>query len=512
MHRIAAIAVASLTLAMGATACSSSGSGGDAKAPSTTATAPSTTVARPVGPVAQVGMLSGGKGINLLSPTKGPDLAKAGYVESEYSASGTATAYAFADEAQKFPKDGKFALEPTTKARYVTRFVVRRPKDTAKFNGTVVVEWNNVSGGIDVAPDWTYTADEIVRSGMAWVGVSTQRIGIEGGSVAVETPVSKFGGAGKGIRNQDPARYGKLHHPGDAYSYDMYTQVARALRANSGTVKPLGDLKPTRLLAMGESQSAYALTTYYDGVQPLTQAFDGFLVHSRGGAALPLGEPGKGTDITAAVTSSDPVQFRTDLRAPVIAVETETDVAGILKYLPARQPDNAHLRVWEVAGTSHVDVYQLGEAIAKLFDCPAGVNAGPDHFVVDAALAALDAWIVGGKTPPKAKPLDVNAAGDNYLRDAHGIAKGGIRTPQVDVPVDVLDGLPTASPDASVACILAGSTTPIPVAQLAKLYPSRAAYLAKYRAATDKAIAAGFVLPADRAEMLADAQPDRIAG
>ncbi len=43
--------------------------------------------------------------------------------------------------------------------------------------------------------------------------------------------------------------------------------------------------------AVGESQSAFALTTYVDGVQPLTKAFDGFLVHSRGGAGLGLALP-----------------------------------------------------------------------------------------------------------------------------------------------------------------------------------------------------------------------------
>ena len=29
-----------------------------------------------------------------------------------------------------------------------------RPADAARFNGTVVVEWLNVSGGLDGAPDW----------------------------------------------------------------------------------------------------------------------------------------------------------------------------------------------------------------------------------------------------------------------------------------------------------------------------------------------------------------------
>ena len=43
-----------------------------------------------------------------------------------------------------------------------------------------------------------------------------------------------------------------------------------------------------------------ALTTYYDGVQPLTRVFDGFFVHSRGAMTLPLVAPGAGADLVGA--------------------------------------------------------------------------------------------------------------------------------------------------------------------------------------------------------------------
>lgn len=497
--RLAVGAVALLTVALGA--CSSSGSSGS-PATSKSPSAPSTTVARPAGPAAKVSKMTGGNGTMLLSPVAGPDLAKAGYVQDEYAVSGTATGYTTPGA---FPVDGKMELTPKGQADYETRIVVRRPADAKDFNGTVVMEWNNVSGGLDVAPDWTYTADEIVRSGYTWVGVSAQQIGIEGGNVAVMTPLSEQGGAGKGIKNLDPVRYGKLHHPGDVYSFDMFTQIGRALRT-SGKDGALGGLELKHLLAMGESQSAFALTTYYDGVQPLTHEFDGFLVHSRGASAQPLGDADKGTDIASAITST-PVRFRTDQAVPVLTVLTESDVLGILNYDKARQPDNDNLRVWEVAGTAHVDAYQLGP-IADQFGCSKPVNAGPDHFIVATALAALNDWAVDGNAPPSATPLTVSKDRKTYVLDANGIAKGGIRTPAVDVPVDVLSGM--ASEGASVACLLAGSTTPIPAARLAELYPSRADYLAKYEKATDAAIKAGFVLAADRKEMLDDAQPDRI--
>jgi hypothetical protein len=494
------VGLAALTLL----AACSSGSGHGSGAP--TSTAPATTapsVTRPAGPVATVAPLSGGKGIRLVSAATGPKLDPATRVEAEYSVAGTAASY---QSQGPLPANGEYHLVTGPTAGYKTRIVVRRPASAADFNGTVVVEWLNVSGGLDAAPDFTYLASELVRGGYAWVGVSAQKIGVEGGVVAVNTPVSAQGGAGKGLRNLDPARYASLHHPGDAFSYDIFTQVARTLRS-PGKVDPLGGLHIGHVLAMGESQSAFALTTYVDGVQPLAEQYDGFLIHSRGGAAAPLGKPGQNIDITSTL-GGQPTKIRTDGKAPVLVLQTETDVAGILDYYPATQPDSATFRLWEVAGTAHVDKYQLGN-IAAYFGCPAPINAGPDHFVADAALHELTTWVDHRTPPPHAARLDVVSPG-HYALDANGNAKGGVRTPVVDVPVDTLSGLP--EPNSSVVCILAGSTKPLSAARLAALYPSRAEYLAAFTRSTDVTVKAGFVLAADRAALLAEAQPTRIAG
>ncbi len=458
-------------------------------------------VAPAPGPVATVAPLTGGSGIDLVSAGEQPPLPST-WVEDEYSLSGTAVSY---HAVGTLPADGRFHLAPGASAAYTTRIVVRRPASAADFNGTVVVEWLNVSGGLDASPEYTYLANELIRGGYAWVGVSAQYIGIDGGPVAVSTPVSALGGAGKGLVAQDPARYGSLHHPGDAYSYDIFTQAARTLR-HPGAVDPLGGLKPKLVLAAGESQSGFMLTTYADGVQPLEHEFDGFLIHSRGGAAAPLGQPGQGISITQAISGS-PTRIRTDLDVPVIMVETESDVVGLLGYYPASQPDTDRIRTWEVAGTSHVDSYQIG-VVAKYFGCPTPVNSGPDNFVVASALRHLATWAKGGAAPPEAPRFEV--VDGKYVRDSNGIIVGGIRTPLVDVPVDVLSG--QAGTGASLVCQLAGSTTPLPADVLARMYPSPAVYVAAFTRSTDKAIAAGFVLPQDRAEMLAEAQPQLIAG
>jgi hypothetical protein len=305
---------------------------------------------------------------------------------------------------------------------------------------------------------------------------------VEGGSAAVDA------GAGlSGLKAVDPERYGDLSHPGDAYCYDIYTQVAAGLAA---------DLQTDCVLAIGESQSAYALTTYVNVVQPQTLTFDGFLVHSRGGAGLPLGEPGGPVDLVARLNGA-PTPFRVDLSEPVITVQTEGDLLGRLNYLPARQPDAELLRVWEVAGAAHADLFQIGE-FESFLGCPEPVNRGQQAYVVRAALRWLESWARGGAAAPSAPPVSVV---DGVLElDEVGNVLGGVRTPVVDAPADVLSGY--AAPGASPICALFGRT--LPLSQ--PLWASHEEYLAAYAAATDAAIEAGFVLAEDRDAVLAEAR------
>lgn len=439
--------------------------------------------------------LAGGNGIFLAASAALPALPE-GWVEEELALSGFATTYTSEGD---LPTDGRFELGTAFEEAYTTRVVVRRPPEPA-FTGAVVVEWLNVSGGFDAHPDYAYLAQEILRGGYAWVGVSAQYIGIEGGPVAVSTPFSEAAGAGKGLRALDPERYDGLHHPGDAFSYDIYTQAAAAAR----TGELLGGLEPDRVLAVGQSQSGFALTTYANGVQPLTGAFDGFLIHSRGGATAPLGVFGSGIDI-AATLGGPPTVVRGDLEVPVLTLESESDVVGVLDYLPARQPDSDVFRLWEVAGTAHADRFQVGP-LADRLGCPAPVNDGPQHLVAKAALRALDLWVRDGVEPPSADRLAVSQGA--YERDRDGNVVGGIRTPLVDVPVDTLSGDP--APDGPLHCLLFGSTTPLPQGRLAVLHGDRAAYLRAYAQSADAAVGAGFVLPEDREALLASAQPDRV--
>jgi Alpha/beta hydrolase domain len=407
-------------------------------------------------------------------------LATYDYVEREFVASGTANSFV----ATATPSNGQWSIEPGTSATYRTRIIVRRPAKASKFNGTVVVEWMNESGG-ESAPDWDYLNPYLMSAGYAYVAVSAQSLGVNGGT-------SLLGDNAVGLVKQDPTRYGSLHQPGDQYAQDIFAQVGAALRSPKAAV--LGTLRPRHVIAVGESQSAAYLTTFADAIQPRTHTFDGIFIHSRGVGAAPL----SGSGITSA-QASKPVHIRTDTSVPVFMSETQTDLA--LGYALAQQPNTKMIRTWEIAGTSHADTWIVGSYATSL-GCTGSINDGPQHLVVQAAFAAFDHWVTQGVQPPSPPRIKLKSLNPTVFdTDSHGNVLGGVRTPAVDVPISTLSNV--TPPGSSVTCSLFGSTAPFSPAQLQSLYGSTASYTAAYKVNLNRAIAAGYILPADRAALIA---------
>jgi Alpha/beta hydrolase domain len=421
------------------------------------------------------------------------NLASHDYVEQEFSASGTAHAF----RATSAPPDGKWSITPTSSAPYATRILVRRPADPEEFSGTVVVEWMNESAG-ESAPDWDYLNPEIMDAGDAWVGVSAQALGVDGGGSLLSG--GKVTGSVQGLTQEDPQRYGSLHHPGDQYSFDIYDQVAFGLRDSASKV--LGALHVHHILAVGESQSAFYLTTFADTLEPHGYPYDGIFIHSRDAPGEPL-DGGSG----ARSSKPTPLLIRTDLRVPVFMSETQTDLI-MLGYALAQQPNTDRIRTWEIAGTSHADVYEVGGA-AGVLGCTTPINTGPQHVVVQAAFADFSRWVIDGTPPPSPPQFKLQRTDPPTLAlDQHGNVIGGVRTPAVDVPTSTLTG--SAPPGTSTICSLFGTTTPFSAQELASLYGSKAHYLSKYTADLDKAIAERYLLPSEREELLAQARQVQI--
>jgi len=245
-------------------------------------------------------------------------------------------------------------------------------------------------------------------------------------------------------------------------------------------------------------------------------------VHSRSSGGAPLSEAPQ-----PAIPVPSPALIRDDLRVPVLTFETETDLT-FLGYVSARQADSPHFRLWEVAGTSHADTYtvvtgpgDLGTSpaigglvltaapVPGIISCGALINSGPQHFVLSAALAALDRWVRSGRPPRPAPRLDV-ALGPpvTIVRDANGNARGGIRTPQVDVPMAAFTGVQAGS----ILCTLFGTTSPFDPATLARLYPSHRAFVSAYERALRRSVRHRWILPPDARLLRAWARTANVGG
>jgi hypothetical protein len=288
-----------------------------------------------------------------------------------------------------------------------------------------------------------------------------------------------------------------------------------------------GTPEPTQVLALGESQSAFFLVTYINAIDQEAQVFDGFFVHGRGASGVSLegafASSVQPDEELRAALRSVPERIRDDARVPVLVLQSETDVVVLGGSAPA-QPDGEHVRLWEMAGTSHVDTYTLlasarddgrlaPAAFAELmkpttevmiFTTDLPVNSGPQqHYIGQAALDALVAWAAGGPVPPRAPRLELDAGGQ-LASGEHGIARGGIRTPWVDVPAATLSGLGQGG---AGFALLAGRTDPFDRQTLERLYPGGLAeYLERFAKSLDATIAAGFLRPEDRAEILSLAE------
>ena len=127
------------------------------------------------------------------------------------------------------------------------------------------------------------------------------------------------------------------------------------------------------------------------------------------------------------------------------------------------------------------------------------MNAGPQHFVLDAAVRALAAWVSGGDAARPAASPRLELAGYGFATDDLGNALGGIRTPHVDVPVAALSGLGNGG---GAIAFLAGTTKPFPPEQVRDLYGTKAAYVERFRASAEEAVAAGFLLADELEEIV----------
>lgn len=430
------------------------------------------------------------------------DLEKFGYVEEEYFVSGVARRY---EPVNDLGPDGNWIVRPLSSAPYKTRIVVRRPRDPKKFNGTAIIEWSNVSGGRDSS----LIDFPVLYSGFAYVSILTQRVGIHG-----------YPANPQGLHQWDPSRYSSLSIPDDGLSYDIFTQIARIFGAKGRESRigpdPLGGADLRKTIAIGASQSGTRLLTYINAIQMRENVFD---------AIMPLICAGSAADFAAERAHPDPGNgekkglkrhsrhirstVRSDISIPIMEINSETEASY---YYSMRQPDTDKFRYWEIAGASHAPKEMIeAEAKKSLRDerdtensflhsspkvQPSAVSWRP---TTEAAILHVHKWLNDGIAPPKQPRINISETDHSIERDKYGNAIGGIRLPELEVPIARYNGF---HPERDIL----GVTDPFPDQQLLSLYPTHDEYLEKITKAANDAVSAGVILPNRAREYILEAK------
>src|SRR6185295_6146436 len=356
------------------------------------------------------------------------------------------SAVATAAKVEDFPyvTEEFFVSGAINEVPYTTRIIVRRPRDTAAFSGTVVSEALH-SGGRSLIFEWSRVS--ILTRHHMFVEI-------------VHSPANITL-----LKTFNAERYATLNIA-MGQTNEVIAQIGRLIKSKTGPFAPY-DVK--RVTLMGTSASSGTVRTYLAAHPNLRMPdggpiFDGFLLTSTlGNTPLPI------------------------VDVPMIQMPTQTEVATQAQAgIGFRRPDSDapanRFRIYEVAAMPHNNSreapgFQNDPCTLPVTDFPAGAFTAM-------GLNYLIEWIAAGKTPPHAPyiAVDQDSANDGspLALDEFGNAKGGVRNIWVDVPTaanSVLGKGKTQAQDR--LCQLAGTKVRLPDATLKQLYPNKNDYVTR---------------------------------
>jgi hypothetical protein len=371
-----------------------------------------------------------------------------------------------------------------TAVPFVTRLIVYRPHDPARFSGNVLVECLHAGGG-----------------GHSITFRTIHPFGLRNGDVfvCVQHP-SNF----DEVKAHDPERYRAMQTPSKSHIWRMIAEAGRAAR--QGRLAGLTDYKVERQYLSGRSFTGVttaAFANYHHQTAKLdngANVFDGYIPMACGHEVRPL-------DV------------------PVIRINTQSDFALFGLHTRTRDSDEPgkQTRLYEIAGAHHYFKYAppVGTPPPVAAGRADGEQPGPPgtpewlesygpgtrpndmliRLMVTATFANLYSWTRGGPPPPRAPMYETTSDGKLVL-DSTGAAHGGLRLPQLEVPAATFGA-------GEGKFYLHGYSTPFTPEELRARYGSREAYLAKFRAAVDRAVVDRWLLADDAGVMLSAAEAVR---
>lgn len=477
-----------------------------------------------------------------VTPTSRPFLgaaeamAKAGYIEEEYFLSGTANTYDWSGKGHGV----KVIAGP---GKYVTRILVRRPRDAKRFGGNIEVTVLNASLNVDTGGPTDFA--QMAKQGDVWIGITTKastakalkkfdpvRYAVIDWSnpappekrCANPTMIPPYMAGGKqvieamakaGIKNSWPEYE-------DGLVWDMLGQLGLLLKSDARESILPGFAKP-HVFMTGFSQSSIYIRTFVAGFHDRYRDRDGKPVYDGylaivGPAMIRINQCAKDIEL------EDAFQKLTPPDVPFISLSSEGEMWQA-RY--TQQPDAFTRRggivSYELAGTSHSRADYPG-ASPDLLSRPstedlakAGMNwpAAPSGMAKDGtmpndlpwapvlrgAYRNLVLWSRKGIRPPQSAGIALDAKLE-ISRNSNGNAIGGVRSPYIDAPTATHTGYLTAGGMGGIS----GKKKPFTPEQLKALYPDQATYLAEFSASVDRLLKSRWISKEDAEAMKAAAR------
>ena len=463
-------------------------------------------------------------------------MAKVGYVEEEFFLTGLANTYDWTGV-------GRGVKVIAGPGKYVTRILVRRPRDPKRFGGNVELMLLNASLNADTGGPIDFA--NMVRNGDVWIGITTKTSTTKAlkafdparyapldwsnpapperrcalptmippfmiGSKAIQEAMAKAGLLGSWPENED------------GLVWDMLGQLGHLLKSEQRASILPGFAKP-HVYMTGISQSSIYMRTWVAGFHDRFRdrsgkpVYDGYIAIV-GPAMIRINQ------CAADMALEDPLQKLPPPDVPFISISSEGEM---WQARHTRQGDAFTRRggivSYEIAGSSHGRADYPGAAPDMLsfpsaqdfaragVSAPAGPipakadgtvqNNLPWAPVLRGAWRNLILWSRKGVRPPQSSGIALDAELE-IVRDEHGNAIGGVRGPYIDVPTATHTGYMTVGGIGGIP----GTKTPFSPEKLRMLYPDQATYAAKFARETDRLLKGRWITPEDAAAMKAAAE------
>ena len=432
-----------------------------------------------------------------------------GYAEEEYFLSGTANIY------DVDANDEPIISKPNVP--YQTRILIRKPQDMRKFSGRVYIDILNATQNYDIEDLWHRAYLWCMEHGHGYVGITAKPVNaLSLKRFDYERYESLNWASGETVPQPAVLRYATIPGTEEGLVWDMLGQVCNLVR-HGGAQNGFNGAVPDYVYLTGQSQSGAYLNAYvhyfdhYAPGMPSRRLYDGYCNIVRFWHRKIKQE-----------RTLIPLKFyKACCLLHAVCIHLREGGLRFLRFyekgdflerkIPNRTDMNAKSRYYEFPGAPHIhlvcpvltdieEIRKTGQTLPNLDErLLKTLSDIPMEYYICGLLEKLHIWASQGIAPEIVQPIA--RKGRQLLRDEHGNAVGGLRSPFLDVPIATYVACNPDDPEG-----ISGKMTYFSKEKFIRLYQTKENYLKTFAAYVDRQREDGWVDSIDAQKMKAWAE------